>query len=138
MQHMWPFTVTKFLSLNFAYLHCQITEAAPIPAAFPKHQVLNLGITGLGFASGAETILPKLSLNALNLVIAVAVVIMMMVVAQICYECTYAVNIYTGKLNTAQAFTSTVDVTFMLIIHYTKRVPIRTTILAVFALAFPK
>ena len=48
------------------------------------------------------------------------------------------VNISASKLNAAHTFTSTVAVIFMLILNYTKRYPLRPTILAVFALALPK
>ena len=46
--------------------------------------------------------------------------------------------IHTNELNTAQTFTSTVDVIFMVPLNYTKRTPLRTTIFATFALALSK
>ena len=42
--------------------------------------------------------------------------------------------IHTSKPNTAQTVTSTIDVILMLVLNYTKRTALRTTIFAVFAL----
>ena len=50
----------------------------------------------------------------------------------------FTLNMNTIMLYTCLTFTSTLAVTFMQTLNYTRRYPLRVAVLAVFALALPK